>query len=177
MSENVHLRPIGADDLALFDEVFSTEAGVGAFQWFGHGVTQALYRRFTETGLIDSDGGMLAVTDAGACVGRVEWFKSAWGRPDTSQCWTIAVGLLPECRGRGIGTAAQRLLADYLFLHTRVVRIQAYTDRDNLAEQGALVKAGFVLEGVLRAAQWRQGCWHDLLIYSSVRAGATAERG
>jgi len=177
MSENVSLRPVSADDLTLFDEVFSTVMGAGTFQWFGHSATGALHRRFAETGLIDTDGGMLAVINADACVGRVEWFKSAWGRPETSQCWTIAAGVFPEYCRRGIGTAAQRLLAEYLFLHTRAVRIQAYTDCDNVAEQGALVNAGFVLEGVLRAAQWRQGGWHDLLIYSSLRYGTSAEQG
>jgi RimJ/RimL family protein N-acetyltransferase len=177
MSENVTLRPVETADLILFDEAFAGPEGTGPFQWFGYSSSRTLHRRLAETGLIDTDGGMLAVTDGGACLGRVEWFKSAWGRADTSQCWTIAAGLLPAWRGRGIGSAAQRMLADYLFLHTRVVRIQAYTDGANLAEQRALLKAGFALEGVLRATLWRQGGWHDQLLYSRLRDNATVEPG
>jgi aminoglycoside 6'-N-acetyltransferase len=61
-------------------------------------------------------------------------------------------------------------LTDYLFDHTRAERIQAWTDCDNLAEQRALEKAGFVREGVLRSAQWRSGQWHDEVIFSMLRA-------
>jgi RimJ/RimL family protein N-acetyltransferase len=76
---------------------------------------------------------------------------------------------VPASRGRGIGTHAQRLLADYLFDHTRAERLQAWTDHGNQAEQRALEKAGFVQEGVLRSAQWRGGRWHDQVLYSMLR--------
>jgi RimJ/RimL family protein N-acetyltransferase len=72
-------------------------------------------------------------------------------------------------RGLGFGSVAQRLLADYLFATTSVNRIEAATDIENLAEQRALAKAGFVREGVFRGAQHRAGAWHDLAIYSVVR--------
>ncbi|MFB9397294.1 GNAT family N-acetyltransferase [Streptomyces echinatus] len=78
--------------------------------------------------------------------------------------------LVPAAHGRGIGTQAQRLLAEYLFDHTRAERLQAWTDCANLAEQRALEKAGFVREGVLRSAQWRGGQWHDQVIFSMLRA-------
>jgi aminoglycoside 6'-N-acetyltransferase len=77
--------------------------------------------------------------------------------------------LIDGHRGKGIGSAAQDLLARYLFEHTRAERIQASTDIDNLAERGALARAGFQEEGVLRRAQWRAGRWHDMVIYSRLR--------
>ncbi|MFI8320478.1 GNAT family N-acetyltransferase [Streptomyces sp. NPDC085529] len=87
--------------------------------------------------------------------------------------WSLAVGLVPSARGRGIGTRAQQLLVDHLFEHTRADRIQAWTDVANRAEQRALEKAGFVQEGVLRSAVWRGGRWNDLVLYSTLRS----ERG
>jgi RimJ/RimL family protein N-acetyltransferase len=39
--------------------------------------------------------------------------------------WEIGIVLLPEWRGRGIGSRAQVLLCDYLFSHTPVQWIQA----------------------------------------------------
>ncbi|MEU1465113.1 GNAT family protein [Streptomyces sp. NPDC005727] len=96
--------------------------------------------------------------------------RAPGGGPATSTCWTLAIGLVPAVRGRGIGTRAQRLLAAYLFDHTRAERLQAWTDCANLAEQRALEKAGFVREGVLRSAQWRGGRWHDQVIFSMLRA-------
>ncbi|GGV13149.1 alanine acetyltransferase [Streptomyces filipinensis] len=169
MPDEIALRPVTADDLDLFEREFNGPEGTGRYQWFGFGSAAGLRRQFAETGLLSPDGGMLSVAEGGRTVGRVEWFASAWGRPATSTCWTLAIGLVPAAHGRGIGTRAQRLLAEYLFDHTRAERLQAWTDCANLAEQRALEKAGFVREGVLRSAQWRGGQWHDQVIFSMLR--------
>jgi RimJ/RimL family protein N-acetyltransferase len=83
--------------------------------------------------------------------------------------WEIGIALLPEWRGRGIGWCAQALLCDYLFAHTPAQRIQAGTHAENVAEQKALEKAGFTLEGVIRAAEFRDGQWRDGCLYSRLR--------
>lgn len=168
-ADDVCLRPVTEDDLDLFAREFATEEGTGPFQWFGFTPDHGLRRRFAEDGLTGPQGGMLTVSAGGTAVGRVEWFPSYWGRRDTSACWTLAIGLVPSAQGRGYGTRAQQLLADYLFDHTRVNRLQAWTDSANIAEQRALEKAGFQREGVLRGAQWRAGAWHDQVLYSRLR--------
>ncbi|MFI2511345.1 GNAT family N-acetyltransferase [Streptomyces sp. NPDC018972] len=170
MSDAIRLRPVTGEDLDLFEREFSGPEGTGPYQWFGFTSLVGLRRQFAETGLLGPDGGVLSVVEAGRTVGRVEWFAGTWGRPATSTCWSLAIGLVPAAQGRGIGTQAQRLLAEYLFDHTRVERLQAWTDRANLAEQRALEKAGFVREGVLRSAQWRGGQWHDQVIFSMLRS-------
>src|SRR5262249_61474682 len=81
-------------------------------------------------------------------------------------CLEIGIVLLPQVRGFGYGTQAQRLLARYLFAHTTVHRIWAGTEVDNIAEQRALEKAGFTREGITRATGWRDGAWRDGGIYS-----------
>ncbi len=63
----------------------------------------------------------------------------------------------------------QANLCDYLFHHTPAQRIEAGTHPENIAEQKALVKAGFQLEGVVRAAEFRAGKWRDGLLYSRLR--------
>lgn len=78
--------------------------------------------------------------------------------------------MLPERRNRGYGSAAQRALAEYLFATTLIERVEASTDVDNVAEQRALEKAGFAREGVLRHAQFRDGQWRDVVLYSVLRA-------
>ncbi|MFC4061201.1 GNAT family N-acetyltransferase [Planomonospora corallina] len=165
----VVLRPVLHDDLQIFEEEFRTPEGTGPYQWFGHQDPVRLRRAFAETGLLGDEGGTLTVCAGGEVAGRVEWFKGSWGRPVTSWCWTIAIGLRPGLRGRGIGTEAQRRLVAYLFDHTRAHRVQAFTDIANLAEQRALEKAGFEREGVVREAQWRGGRWHDQVLYSVLR--------
>ena len=171
------LRPVTASDLDLFETEFSTEVGTGSWQWFGFTPMHGLRRRFAETGLLDADGGVLTVESDGVAVGRVEWFPSTWGRPATSSCWSIAAGLRASYRGRGIGTEAQQQLTEYLFLHTRAQRVQAFTDVTNIAEQRALEKAGFEREGTVRSGQWRQGQWRDQVLYSILREPAPSAGG
>ena len=82
----------------------------------------------------------------------------------------LGVRLLAEHRGRGIGTIAQRQLIDLFFRHTTAHRVEAGTDVENLAEQHVLEKLGMTRDGVSRGAQWRDGRWHDVCLYSVLRA-------
>jgi RimJ/RimL family protein N-acetyltransferase len=81
----------------------------------------------------------------------------------------VGIALLPQARGRGYGSHAQRLLARYLFAHTQAHRLEAVTEVDNLAEQRALEKAGFIREGIMRGCGWRDGAWRDGVTYSLLR--------
>jgi RimJ/RimL family protein N-acetyltransferase len=105
----------------------------------------------------------------GTPVGRVEWHAERYGPNRGSRAWNIGIILMPAQRGRGYGSEAQRLLAGYLFETTDAMRVEAGTDVENIAEQHALEKAGFVREGILRSAQFRAGTYHDMVIYSRVR--------
>jgi RimJ/RimL family protein N-acetyltransferase len=85
-------------------------------------------------------------------------------------CVEIGTLLLPEHRGRGLGSAVQALLADYLFSTTPVNRLEAFTEVDNVAEQRALERAGFVREGVLRGRGFARGEWRDAVVYGRLRS-------
>ena len=69
----------------------------------------------------------------------------------------------------GVLSVRQAMLCEYLFTHTPAQRIQAGTHPENVAEQKALAKAGFQLEGVIRACEFRAGQWRDGLLYSRLR--------
>lgn len=101
-------------------------------------------------------------------LGFVSWTKRATAR--TSFCWSVGIAMLPEARGHGYGTAAQRGLVRYLFLHSQVNRIEAGTEVTNIAEQRALEKAGFTREGIARGGAFQGGRWHDAVIYSVLRS-------
>ena len=77
--------------------------------------------------------------------------------------------IFPEHRGQGVGTAAQGMLVEYLFDTTTAHRLWAGTESDNIAEQKALLKCGFVQEGVQGEAVFRAGEWHDSFIYGLLR--------
>ncbi len=142
----------------------------GEFEWRGFGSPQRLRRRFEEDGFVGEKHGMLVVDPGdGTTAGVVNWHEVSHGPGPGSRCWNIGILLLPEFRGRGIGTVAQRRLVNYLFETTPVQRIEAGTDVDNRAERRALDKAGFTREGVLRAAQFRAGQGRDMIGVSRVR--------
>jgi aminoglycoside 6'-N-acetyltransferase len=169
MLSRAELRPVVEADLDTFDRAFQNKAGASEYQWFGFTPTHSLREALHTRGMLAGSDNMLSVVADNELAGRVEWLERRWGRRDTSLCWEIAVGILPEWRGRGVGTYAQRELVRYLFTHTRVERIQATTDPQNTAEVRCLEKIGFTLEGVVRRAQWRGGCWHDQLLFSILR--------
>ena len=85
------------------------------------------------------------------------------------RAYEIGISLLPEHRGQGCGTEAQRQLVDYLFSTTSTHRLEARTESDNIAEQRALERIGFRREGVRRAGSFRDGLWRDGLLYGLLR--------
>jgi RimJ/RimL family protein N-acetyltransferase len=166
----LRLRPVRADEVELLERWRAEEATRGRFDWFGFAPPGALRRRHDADGLLGEDRGNLVVEAGGAPIGEVSYISVHHGPPPTSRAFNIGIWLLPEHRGRGHGSEAQRQLAAYLFAHTRVERVEASTDVANVAEQRALERAGFTRDGVLRHAQFREGGFHDLVLYSKLRA-------
>ena len=116
------------------------------------------------------------VNGVSAVAGQVTWHRECYGPNPGSRAWNIGIGLSPGTRGHGVGGVAQRLLAEWLLDTTDVDRIEASTDVENVAEQRALEKAGFVQEGILRSAQERLDGRHDLFSYSLLREEVDADR-
>ena len=165
---SVALRPVTEDDLALLRR-FLTEPGLIGLDWSGFRDAGKIGRRFAEDGFLATADTwlMVSVDDDGTAAGFVSFRSGQFGA--AGPYYEIGIALLPEWRGRRVGWRAQALLCDYLFTHTPVQRIQAGTHPENLGEQRALVKAGFTLEGVIRASEFRAGQWRDGYLYSRLR--------
>jgi len=161
------LRPLEEADLPIFEQVYSCRDGTGEHQWFGF---SSPGRGLAEMGAFGKDGGRLTVLAEGRIIGSAFWFRREWGPPETSWCWEIALHIHTEDRANGYGTECIRQLMNYLFDHTLASRIQAITDVVNLPAQRMLARVGFIKEGLLRSAQWREGRWHDQFIYSLLRS-------
>lgn len=166
MDHQVTLRPVAQGDLSWLADLRNDPAAAGPHEWHGW-VNPQYERRWTETGLLGDSGGTLIVMHDTDRTGIVSWRKVTTG-PIASN-WAIGIMLMPEFRGLGYGSEAQRLLIRYLFAHTQFNRVEATTEITNLGEQRALEKAGFTREGVLRGTTFRQGRWHDQVIYSVLR--------
>ena len=167
MNHEVTLRPVCEEDLPLLEELTQDPERTGEYEWFGWHDLRRWQQGWDENGLIGDDGGTLIVASGDRRLGFVNWRRQELTA--AGFCWTIGIIMVPEARGQGFGTQAQRLLARYLFAHSAVHRVWAATEVDNIAEQRALEHAGFTREGVSRATGWRDGAWRDGVVYSLLR--------
>lgn len=172
MTDLVRLRPISLDDIPALELLREEENA--SYNWFGFAQPGRLRRNVTEGTTFGEDNGALTVVRAAQVLGDVSWHVESYG-PNRSHAFNMGISLLPAARGKGYGTRAQRLLAEYLFANTAVNRLEASTDITNIAEQKSLAKAGFTREGVLRGAQFRNGKWNDLVLYSFLREDLTED--
>ena len=166
----MRLRDVTLADAALVDWM-NDQKDIGGFNDFGL-PSQPTPRDALAGGPLrnDHNGLLIVETRAGDPVGTVQWRAVHYGPPDSSRAWNIGIELVPRARGRGYGTQAQQLLADWLFRATNANRVEAQTDIENLPEQRSLEKAGFIREGIMRGSQFRAGAFHDLVMYSRIRS-------
>lgn len=164
----ITLRPFREDELGYFDVV---DPAADPYNFFGFRLAGEKVERWRRNGLIEHQaGGTLAVDLDGQVIGDVGWHPFSYGPPSAvPPAFNIGITLVTAQRGKGYGSLAQRQLGDHLFAVYAVHRLEASTDVSNVAEQRALVKAGFTREGVLRGAQFRAGRFRDLVGYSRLR--------
>ncbi|HEX3906383.1 MAG TPA: GNAT family protein [Mycobacteriales bacterium] len=167
------LRPLQLGDVDVLEAQYTNRDAAGEHNWFGFREPGMLRRHIESLETLRPERGQLAVVDdEGHVVGEVGWVKTFNGPPPNGDCWNLGIWIVPEHRGRGYGTEAQRLGAAYLFEHTMMERVEAGTELSNVAEQRALEKAGFTREGVLRRACFRGGAWQDMVVFSKLRGEA-----
>jgi [ribosomal protein S5]-alanine N-acetyltransferase len=174
MSEVV-LRPIQEADLDDLCRYVIDPAVGGEFEWTGFKDPKAIRRRWEEDGWLGAEHGRLAVDCSGTFAGDVSYKDRSHG-VSKGAVYEIGIALLPEHRGHGVGTTAQRLLVEYLFENTPAHRLEAFTEVENVAEQRALEKVGFEREGVRRAGHFRAGAWRDSVLYALLRPEASQRR-
>jgi [ribosomal protein S5]-alanine N-acetyltransferase len=170
VEDDVRLRPVEDTDLALLERLDKEPLLSEPFEWTGFRSPANRRRRWEKDGYLgDQDALLVVALPDGTFTGIVVW-KRTGGTASLGGCFEIGILLLPEYRGRGLGSAAQAVLAHYLFSTTLANRLEALTEADNTAEQRALERAGFVQEGTLRGRAFVRGAWRDGLMYSRLRS-------
>ncbi len=96
------------------------------------------------------------------CRGRVLVHNVDW---ETARA-ELGLWVAPELRGRGLGSAALRLAARWLFEVCGLQRVQALTEPANGPMLRAAAGAGFVHEGVLRAYHRERAGRRDMAMLS-----------
>ncbi|MFD8562099.1 GNAT family N-acetyltransferase [Streptosporangium canum] len=92
-------------------------------------------------------------------------FKTLWGAGTAE----VGYGVHPMHRGRGYAPEAVRGLVRRLFESTTLRRIELRANLDNTASLRVAEKAGFVREGVLRAAELEDDGPHDIVVFGLLR--------
>ncbi len=167
----VRLRDVTLADADLYDDLQRSEKSDGGFNDFGSPYSPVDPQVLAQGPLRAEQKGSMFVErlEDGQVVGTVGWHKVRHGGNTESEAWRFGITLIPEARGRGYGTEAQRLVAEFLFRTTPVNRVEASTDIENMPEQRSLEKAGFRREGIARGAQFRAGAYHDLVLFGKLR--------
>jgi RimJ/RimL family protein N-acetyltransferase len=167
----VRLRDLTLADADMLDAWSVEERDGGGFNDFGLGPNLVDREALGRGPYRNEHNGMLIIERVadGTPIGTVGWHRVTYGPNPESSAWNFGIEIIPAARGEGHGTAAQRLLAAWLFENTDANRVEASTDVDNVAEQRALEKAGFTREGTARGAQFRAGRYRDLITYARLR--------
>lgn len=172
-AEPVRLRAFVEADLPFLDRLGNDPDALGEFEWPGFTDPRSRRRRWEEDGYISGASAAVAVVGPDdAAVGMATW--KACGFP-VGVTYEIGIGIMPEHRGQGLGTAAQRLLVRYLFGHTTANRLEALTNDANVGEQKALERLGFAKEGLMPGRSFLHGKYVGVVIYGLLRADYRAE--
>ncbi|RZJ88010.1 MAG: N-acetyltransferase, partial [Hymenobacter sp.] len=72
--------------------------------------------------------------------------------------------------GKGVGTAVTKQILQLAFTEHQLNRVMLTVSEWNTGGLKAYAKAGFVVEGRLREAAYRQGVFHDKLVMAVLKA-------
>jgi ribosomal-protein-serine acetyltransferase len=83
---------------------------------------------------------------------------------------SIGYYLASSHQGRGLVTAACRLLLDYAFGELQLNRVDILCADGNTRSRAIPERLGFIQEGTLREAQWLYDHYVDLVVYAMLRS-------
>jgi RimJ/RimL family protein N-acetyltransferase len=102
----------------------------------------------------------------GVAVGSVSLFNL----DELARHAEVGIALVPEARGRGIGTMAISQVVEFAFVRRNLRRIHLQAIASNLGAIRAYQKAGFVIEGHQRQHAWVRGAYQDIVLMGVLRS-------
>ena len=120
-------------------------------QWFERVSTSSVSRRFAVRNSLDNSFVGLFRLDR---IDRVNGSAQ------------VGLDICRDQRGKGHASVIYEYFLGYLFLHMRLNRVELVTLESNTKATSLYRKLGFVEEGRLRQAIWRNGLFHDLIMFS-----------
>lgn len=167
--EGIILRTVREADLDFLYEAVSDVEVRGPWVQIRMMSQPGYRKRFQETGFFTLDEGQLVIVDAedpGRIYGTIGWFRTVF----YSDALEIGYQVLDTAqRGKGIATAALRLMCGYLFADRNVYRLQLGIVTGNEASRRVAEKVGFQSEGIQRGGAYIRGKYQDMEVFSLLR--------
>ena len=121
----------------------------------------------------DTGTAAFTITLDGAAVGRVNLFAE----DSLARHAEVGIALLPEARGKGVGTAALAQFVEFAFVRRNLRRLHLIVIASNAAGIASYRKVGFVEEGRRREHCWVRGGYEDEVIMGLLRSDWQRARG
>lgn len=175
------LRPRTEAD---FDVLFHIAADLSTWEERNASFPAPLDREVFRARLAQADGVgadkhvRFVIEVQGTAVGSVQLF----GFDDLARHAEVGIALVPEARGRGIGTESISRIVEFAFVrcnlrrvHLRRVHLQVIGSNHGAIR--AYEKAGFVIEGRQRQHAWVRGGYEDIVVMGVLRPEWEATAG
>lgn len=172
----VYLRPLELDDAATFARARAAETET-AFDdgrvpaselAFSHMITESTRPRPPQEITFAVCEKATDRLLGGVTIRHIDW---------VNRVGETGSGLLHAAdRGKGFGTEAKHLLLDYCFNDLGLHAVNASVFAPNTRSAAALQKQGYRLAGRLKWDTFKDGAWHDALIFDLLREEWLAAR-
>lgn len=175
----IYLRPITRDDTQLIVEWRNSDAVRSRFI-YRKPFTPEGHERWLETMVDTGKAIQMIICDSQTDRPLGSVFIRDVDREHSKAEYGIFIGEA-DARGRGIGTAAAKLMLRYCFQEEKLHRVFLRVLADNLRAIGSYEKAGFSREAYLRESVFLDGAYRDVILMSVLdwewRKNNAAEEG
>jgi len=166
--EDISLRAIEESDLELLKEMINDPEIENMTGGYSYPVSTYGQRQWFE-GLQDRQDELRLIidTEQHGSIGLVMLTNIDWKNRSAQTHSKIANR--DDLRGRGYGTKASKALVEYAFEQLNLHCLYSHTLDYNIASQRVREKCGFKKEGILRQRIYKNGEYHDVVVWSILR--------
>lgn len=166
--EDITLRAIEESDLELLKEMINDPEIENMTGGYSYPVSTYQQRKwFEELSNRQDEIRLIIDTKEYGAIGVVMLTDIDW-KNRTAQTHS-KITSKNDLRGKGYGTKASKALIKYAFRQLNLHCLYSYTLEYNIASQRVREKCGFKKEGVLRERVYKNGDYHNVIVWSILR--------
>lgn len=166
--EDIVLRAIEESDLELLKEMINDPEIENMTGGYSYPVSTYQQRKWFESLFSRQDELRLIIdTKEHGSIGEVMLTDIDW-KNRTAQT-NSKITSKNDLRGQGYGTKASKALIKYAFEQLNMHCLYSHTIQYNIASQRVREKCGFKKEGILRERVYKNGKFHNIIVWSILK--------